>query len=153
LNLLHNITDVSFPFQQLEGNSHVFWFKQSKTVTIHVVFSATKRKQYYELNFGVVNAGHMKVLTRTKTHKALRTFNTLVQICTLFLSEQENGFIIFSASDRSRYDFYNRRIVKYLPIFEKEFKLYGIFNFNDQQVLKEPYKPNNYYDEIVIGLK
>jgi hypothetical protein len=153
LDLLKNITEVNFPFYQPEGNPHVFWFKQSKTVTIHVVFSPAKRKNYYELNFGVIDKNHLKVLSRTKTHKALRTFNTLVQICISFLNTYPQGFIIFSASDRSRYNFYHRRIARYLPLFEKEFKLYGIFNFNDQQVLKESYKPHNYYDEMVIGLK
>ncbi len=153
MNLIDNITNVTFPLQQTEGNDNVFWFKQSKTVTIHIVLTLTKRKQYYEINFGVIENNNMRVLIKTNTNKALRTFNTIVQACIYFLSLNPKSFLIFSASDRSRSNFYQRRITRYLPIFEKEFKIWGIHSFSDKELLKEPYEPNNYYDEIVIGLK
>ena len=153
MDFVTNILNISFPLNRNENDNKVYWFKQSKDIVIHIIFSEANRKNYYEINFGVLNGKNLSVLKKTKTHKAIRTFNTLIIATLDFLDNHPNASLIFSASDRGRNQFYQNRISKNLEEFKADFKIYGLFNLSKDEVIKEAYVPNRFYDEVIVSLK
>lgn len=151
MDLRDNILNVSFPLKQNEEDPFIFWFRQNRFITIHVVFTPVKRKHHFEINFGVLHNNQLRVLQKTNANKALRTFNTVVIAILIFLDRNPDTSLIFSASDKKRARFYQNRIIRFLPLIEEEFRIWGIFHFSDSDILKEPYKVHKHYDEIVIA--